>query len=138
MEHIFYRSGYKYQVTEDYTLDIKLKLSVPVSNEYIRFDTEGFLCIRHGYAWDGPSGLAIDTKNFMRGSLIHDALYQLMREGLLSSEHFRRDADELLYKIVKEDGMSWFRAQYVYHAVRMFGSKYATKTSKSKGVLKAP
>jgi hypothetical protein len=38
-----------------------------------------------GYAWNGPSGPTLDTRNFMRGSLVHDALYQLMREGRMDN-----------------------------------------------------
>ena len=49
-------------------------------------------------AGDGPSGPAIDTKNFMRASLVHDALYQLMRLGTLDKSR-RQYADRLLQTI---------------------------------------
>ena len=83
----------------------------------------GKLLIGGGYAWDGPTW-AIDTENFMRGSLIHDALYQLMREGQLDSS-YRKQADVLLYHTCREDGMSWWRASYVYQMVRWFGASAA-------------
>jgi len=81
------------------------------------------LTIHEGYAWDGASGPTIDTKSFMRGSLVHDALYQLISTKKLGKEH-RRDADKVLYRICREDGMSWFRAKYVYYAVRKFGESH--------------
>ena len=58
-----------------------------------RLNTKGHLIIKRSYAWDGPSGPTIDTKNFMRGSLVHDALYQLMRHEHLSSDEWRAVAD---------------------------------------------
>ena len=49
------------------------------------------------------------------------ALYQLMDEGHLSKKGDRLMADKLLRRICRQDGMSWFRAFYVYKTVRMFG-----------------
>jgi hypothetical protein len=82
--------------------------------------------LKKSCAWDGPSGPTIDTKGFMRGSLVHDGLYQLMRDGLLDHEEYRKDADLLLKAICLEDGMSRFRAWYVYHGVRLFAGSAAT------------
>jgi hypothetical protein len=79
--------------------------------------------IENHYGWNGASGPAIDTRETMRASLVHDALYQLIREGYLPKE-MRKRADKEFYKICREDGMSWFRAQYFYRAVRMFGGAH--------------
>ena len=68
----------------------------------------------------------------MRGSLIHDALYQLMRESVLPLE-FRKKADEILREVCLEDGMSKFRTWYVYKAVRMFGEKMALPGAFTRG-----
>ena len=78
----------------------------------------GKLIVKCGYAWDGPSGPTIDTKNFMRGSLAHDALYQLMREDLLGIQ-WRVPSDRYLQELCKEDGMSSFRAWYVYKGLQV-------------------
>ena len=93
-------------------------------------DTNGYLTIRQGYAWDGPSGPTFDTKNFMRGSLVHDALYQLMRRGYLNIDTNRNRADRLLKHICKEDGMSSLRAWWVYQGVHAFGKSAASKPRK--------
>ena len=50
----------------------------------------------------------------MRGPLVHDALYQLMRLEELDYKTDRKYADQLLKKICRGDGMSAFRAWYVY------------------------
>jgi hypothetical protein len=68
----------------------------------------------------------------MRGSLVHDALYQTMREQLILQEH-REYADQLLRKICIEDGMSALRAWVVFQGVRIAGA-----SSAAPDVLHAP
>ncbi len=95
------------------------------AGEYLQLSINGELDIKTGYMWDGPSGPTIDTESFMRASLVHDALYQLIREGVLPVKPYRKRADKLLLKICEEDGMSFVRRQYVYQAVRWFGESSA-------------
>lgn len=121
---IKYRSGYKYQLTEAYTVQTALRPATNINHGFIALTPSGLLVICSGYAWDGPSGPTIDTKNFMRGSLVHDALYQLMREKLLDCG-WRETADAELRRICIEDGMSWLRAWWVFKAVRMAGESSA-------------
>ena len=121
---IKYCSGYKYQLVAPYTEHVFIFPEKHIAHDFIILSTSGILLINSGYAWDGPSGPTIDTKNFMRGSLVHDALYQLMREGLLP-ESTREQADNELRRLCREDGMSWIRAYYVYRAVRRFGNSCA-------------
>ena len=116
---------YKYQLTDSYTITIQIEPDSDIQTEFMTLTTEGVLSIPKQYAWDGPSGITIDTKSFMRGSLVHDALYQLMRLGKLDYEVHRKTADQILKDICIEDGMWKFRAAYVYRAVRIFGKKHA-------------
>lgn len=122
---ISYRKIYKYELTrgcKELTL-----LSVPHDikrGRWITLRRGGVIEIGERYSWDGPSGPARDTKNFMRASLVHDALYQLMQEGLLPRS-YRKRADQTMRKLAREDGMSRFRAWYTYRAVRMFGGSSA-------------
>lgn len=124
---ICYRAlrAYKYQSMEDYTVKIDIKPEKDILFKYMSLSTEGLLTVKQGYAWDGPSGPTIDTPNFMRGSLVHDVLYQMMRLSALDYKKYRKRADEILKEICIEDGMSSFRAWYVYQAVQIFGVKAA-------------
>ena len=125
--------GYKYDLVE--RVVTQTVFSGPaIINPYICLFQDGELVIEEHYAWDGPSGPTIDTKNFMRGSLVHDALYQLMREGLLDRK-YRKYADQLLRKICLEDGMSKFRAWYVYHAVRLFAKQSSMPRKNPRGKI---
>ncbi len=60
------------------------------------------LVVKSRYAWDGASGPTFDTPTNMRASLFHDALCQLIREGLLDGK-YRKYADELLRAHMLED-----------------------------------
>ena len=137
MACIAYRTGYKYQLNEDSITATDIKPDKPISTEYIQLGNDGTLTIKEGYAWDGPSGPTIDTLNFMRGSLVHDALYQLMRERYLDHDTYREAADRLLQKICKEDGMSSIRAWVVYHGVRLGGDPSADPANE-KPIVWAP
>ena len=137
MKSIAYRGGYKYQLQEGYSLEISIRPTAAVGNDYITLDPQGALRIAKGYAWDGPSGPTLDTANFMRGSLVHDALYQLMREGLLDYNLHREAADRILQSLCREDGMSALRAWWVYQGVRLFGNP-ASDPAQLRPVLWAP
>jgi len=116
-------TGYKYQVMKDYSMQLNLTPLKTIRRKLAKFlslSPHGVLFIRKFYAWDGPSGPTIDTRDFIRGSLVHDALYQLMREGVLDYRVHRQQADQILKELCLEDGMGSFRAWYVYQAVHLF------------------
>lgn len=137
MECIAYKKGYKYQLTKRYTTKIDLKPDNAINTDYIMLTKTGKLTLKKGYAWDGPSGPTIDTLNFMRGSLVHDALYQLMREQHLDNGEHREQADRLLQKMCKQDGMFSARAWWVYKGLR-FGGGPAADPANKKPVTRAP
>lgn len=111
---------------QEYQVKIDIKPKKDLTYRFMSLSESGTLTVKEGYAWDGPSGPTIDTPNFMRGSLVHDVLYQLMRLGALDHKKYRKRADEILREMCLEDGMSAFRAWYVYMAVQWFGESSAT------------
>jgi len=129
MPTLKYKKGYKYQLTQDFQIQTDIEHHFLINTHFIDLDLEGNLLIKEDYCWDGPSGPTIDTKNFMRGSLVHDALYQLMRMGKLPLT-WRDHADKLLRKICCEDGMCWIRAFWVYRALYRFGKSSAMPENK--------
>jgi hypothetical protein len=118
--------NYKYQLTETF------KYPVEIHYPMVRFETKDAwvqlmndeIVIQRGYCWDGPSGPTIDTESFMRGSLVHDAWYQLMRECPVLRQH-RDYADRLLQHMCIKDGMYRWRAAMVYWGLKHFGAKNA-------------
>lgn len=125
---IQYKKGYKYKLQQSVKSQTQIRDKIAAERSlWVVLQENGSLYIADGYAWDGASGPALDTKNIMRASLVHDALYQLIREGSLPTS-YRKAADQELYRICREDGMWWIRTQWVYWTVRLFG-KIALKHS---------
>jgi hypothetical protein len=135
---IHYRGGYKYQLKKPVILLTRVfPDEAKVIGNFVKLGEDGALEIGNGYAWDGPSGPTIDTKNFLRGSLVHDALYQLMREAGLDKATWRKTADEELVRFCGLDGMSRLRRWWVLKAVRRFADLAASPESR-KPLSKAP
>lgn len=135
-KRIHFKSGYKYQLQYDYMEHLPIQPLHPIKTNFIRLDQCGNLVILKGYAWDGVSGGAPDLNAMMRASLKHDALYQLIAQGLLDIK-WREVADNIFLQDCKIDGLwPWF-AQAAYNAVRLFGKKYVLPDSR-KTIKRAP
>jgi hypothetical protein len=119
-DHIYYKKGYKYQLQKTYKVFTGIFPEYDQATEFIILRTNGYLTIKQWYAWDGPSGPTFDTPSSMRGSLVHDALYQMIRLGLLDPK-YKTSADDLLHDICVEDGMIHLRAELWEEAVENFG-----------------
>ncbi len=140
MKCITYRSGYDYQLKEDYHDDIGIEPPSDIeSNDkitvagkkipFIKLHANGSLIIKSGYAWDGATG-APDVPSNMRATLVHDALYQLMRNKKLDRDKYKEAADRLLQKHCKEDGMLSGGAWIMYQGVHWWGDP-ATRGQRS-------
>lgn len=126
MFKIAFRKGYKYQLAVTFEKQIDIRPPVDIVTDFILLTKEGLLCLKSGYAWDGPSGPTIDRPPLMKGSLVHDALYQLMRLGELDHIEHRKTADVLFRDICRGDGLNPVSAWIVYQAVRLFGGPHAS------------
>lgn len=133
---IAYRDGYRYQLAADYSVQLDFAPDEDIRTDFIAFNRLGVLTVYMGYAWDGPSGPAIATDTFMRGSLEHDAGYQLLRMRLLPPA-FRAKFDARLRACCLEDGMMRARAWWVYQGVRLGGGPAAAPEN-DKPILWAP
>jgi len=113
----------KYRLTATYLDLLHFGPKKIIRTDYCHFNPNGGLLIENGYEWDGPSGPAIDTDNFMDGSLVHDLLYQLMREGYLSRWKYRRKADKEMRLQTKKDDMFILRQWWTWLGVRLGGHR---------------
>lgn len=113
----FVRADYKYRLIGAYSTFIEIRPERDIHADGISLTTDGKLTLEDGFGWDGPSGPAIDTLDFMRASAVHDASYRLMRLGLLP-QSCRRQADQIMRRICEEDGMPFPRRWWAYWGVR--------------------
>ncbi len=122
-----YRSGYKFQLHEMKIVSTGIFPNSPIETRFIKMNTNGTITIMEGYAWDGATG-AWNTKNLITPSLVHDALYQLIRTRNLGTNK-RRMADNLLKTMCLNNGMTRFRAWYIHRAVTELAAKAANPVS---------
>ena len=126
--------GYKYRTDEDEVVRTAIKGTF-IATKFLGLEQNGRLIIRKYYAWDGASGPTWDDKTNYFGSLVHDALYQLFREGLLNRDKWRKYADQLLRDICIANGMWRIRAYIWYWAVRKLGKKYSYPEKNSRNMV---
>jgi hypothetical protein len=132
-------TDYKYQTVEDYTTKIEVYPEKDLIFRFMELSSTGNLLIKSGYAWDGATGLPKTPTTILRGSLVHDVLYQLMRLGALDYKTNRILADRIFRSMCLEDGASKIEANCVYSFVRVFGEKYTKPTpTQEVVVLTAP
>jgi hypothetical protein len=137
-DRIRYRLGYRFQLINDYRVRVDVFPDHDIETEMIMMDRSGVLTIRHGFAWDGPSDPFLWLpmprrvrrwllRKFMRGSLVHDALAQLMRDAWLERDRWFKPINRELQKICIEDGMWRLRALCVFLGVQYLGGKRWTR-----------
>lgn len=131
---IYYCDGYKFQLQADADFQTGIT-GHEIDIQFILFAADGRMTVKRGYAWDGATGLPIQFDHILRASLCHDALYQLMREGLLDLRH-RLKADRLFRAICIEDGMPRIMAAQAYALIRLIGERFAEPQPRE--VHKAP
>lgn len=125
-----YSSGYKFQINSDVVVQTTLRHAIPcVIQGYVFLDTNGLLYIYRGYAWNGCTNAPDTDSNFLAG-LVHDALYQLMQEGILD-QSFKPDADGMLRDIMIGQGSLKAIANLFYFAVHEFG-KFHMKANRAR------
>ena len=134
---LHYKEGYKYQVTRDITLRLAhIRPANHIRTLYLFLDEEGRLTVSAGYAWDGPSGPTLDTPDFMAASLLHDALYQMFRQGLLPRS-LRLAADLEMRDQARADGMSPQRQFVTRRGVSRFAA-FAADSKSARQEIAAP
>jgi hypothetical protein len=117
---------YKYELLKDYFYKCDFLAQLPDFCHLYFVKVDSTLIVRKGYQWDGPSGPTIDDDTNIRASLIHDALYQAMRTGLIAKTFkFRRVIDKIFSAILKEDGMGFIRRTCYFYSVRGVGFIFA-------------
>lgn len=119
---IHYRelNGYKYALAATYVGELP-ELFGEVFEHPMFSLRAGVLTVRPNYCWDGPSGPTFDSPCALRGSLVHDVLYQAMRLGLMPRTR-RLAADDILYRLCREDGMGVIRAALWFRSLRIAGA----------------
>lgn len=138
---VTYKSGYKHQNDKLRVYQTEIRPDEVLESRYITLNTDGRLFINGAYAWDGPTGVPEWLvkrwmKWLMRPSLIHDALCQLAREGLLSPKY--AEQIDIEFKLACHQDARWkWLGNTAYYFVRKFGS-FAIDPANKRPILTAP
>jgi hypothetical protein len=133
---IRYIDGFKYQLAEAYTVQTPI-IGVSIRDDYFELDETGLLTILKGYAWDGASGPAFDSKSSMRSSMIHDVFCQAMRDGRLDYSQWQNTVNDIFRQHCIEDGMWPWRAA-LWHAAVEFADAGNPDQGPDRIVIEAP
>ncbi len=132
---IEYKAGLKYQLSKRVEIWTKIFPQDSISLPFISLGTNGRLKISAGFAWDGLSGGAYDSRNSQPGSLVHDALYKCLRSRKLDPK-WREEIDNLMWRILRRDGVWWFRRWYLWQGVRRF-AEFAASPKNRRKIIRA-
>lgn len=135
-EHITYREiNGCYILEKDHTTQTAI-FGCYFQTSWGRLTEDGLFTLYAGFAWDGASGPAIDRKENMRASCIHDGFFKAFREGLLP-RRYREKADHEYVRRCEEDGMcdivanmnEWALHHFAASAVRLHSDPYPVQTA---------
>ena len=126
----YIKCGGSYQLMEAYTVQTLMRPEEQIDAKRLTLTQGGKLTIHEGYCWDGCSGI-VDRKSNMRAGLGHDALYELMRKGLIP-HHRWREADAGFAQILDEDGAWNLTIKIDMAGLRIANGKYAHPKQRKK------
>lgn len=133
-----YKSGYRYISQEPVALLLPSFFPPYVVQAVFASLIGSRLTVMDRYAWDGASFILFTLfgtpTRWLVPSLVHDALYQLMQDGLLPLR-YRKDADLLFYQLLRTRGAWWISATVAYYAVHWFGNYFARHGRKVREVV---
>ena len=132
MSKLNYRKLHKWKYELMEPMSVAVEIPGLIENDYIMI-YRGRLTVLARYAWDGASFIAKDTPTNMRASLFHDALCQLISEGLLDKK-YRKYADELLRTHMLEDQLKDADGLLVIYGE---GGQVLYQAKKKKGLKRA-
>jgi hypothetical protein len=118
---------YKFTLEKDFTYSTEIKNKSFTGRDllgkiWVIIDKRGDVVVKAGYAWDGTT-LSPDFKETYYPSLVHDALYQFLENGMPFT---RKEIDDLFLKMMQENNFKY--AKIYYRAVRLFGGIFVKLT----------
>lgn len=120
---------YKYYLEETVSVQTSLRpVQSAIVPGYIFLGVDGKMIIYSRYAWDGITN-GVNFKSNRIPGLVHDATYQLIREGLIDLSLKAQSDKDLRDMMIAEGSWKWI-ANFFYFCVSKFGNAFATKQKK--------
>ena len=112
---------WKFKLDAPYAYDLHFQVFDSIGSRWVSLLPRHLMLLASEYFWDGITGFPrwFQPRCMLRGSLIHDAGLQLIKEGLLSPT-YRERFDEEFRLTCLEDGTPTWVANLAYNAVRLY------------------
>ena len=112
------KSGREWEVIEDYTYHLRSNTRITVCKGFVY---DGASIPRVFWRFIGPPAAG----KYAHAALLHDWLY--VRQVWFKNGKFtritRKEADDIMLMVMKEDGVSWWRRNAIHRAVRLGGGR---------------
>jgi hypothetical protein len=119
-DKIAYTHADKFVLGKDAIFKLSFAPQYTVDTSYARFTPDGVLIVKRGFLWSANFP-AMNTENTRPASLVHDALYELIKDGHLPRKPFKNLADMVMRDVLLECGILDARAWAWYMAVQIGG-----------------
>jgi hypothetical protein len=113
-----YLTGFKFVVFDDFSRQTNIK-GFNVTLGLTSLDENGLLSIRKNFAWDGSSAPILDFRSTLEGSCDHDALCDMVNQGLLPS-YLQPIIDQVYYDVCREKGFPEILARIRLIVIRWY------------------
>ncbi len=144
---IRFRKSYKYQLASDYKFHFYAPADCLNFNEadqafYSVYCDESTcvdilpkvnITIKRGYCWDGCTWIK-DTEHNMEAGLMHDLLYQAIRERIFAHELYKIADSDFQRNCIKR-GTHFLAAAFYYKVLCLLKGKYARPKNIKKVLL---
>ena len=128
-----YKTGYEHKTNCAWYFDTEVYPPETIETDLIRLTTKGSVRLRKHFSWNGAN-CCPEFKTSIRGSALHDALFQLLGSGLLDMKWLPQANKEML-KTCKKSGM-WAITRVLIRTGLRIGSRVAIKIKEK--ILIAP
>jgi len=128
---------WKYHLTPDagaHDWQTRIRPDEDIDTPRISLTDDGLLTCKVWFAWNGASWFP-DIPTVKRGAMFHDALFALIRAGVLDRK-WLEEANEVIYDVCLDAGMAKWLAKLVRKGINTFGK--AAARVKERVILSAP
>ena len=93
----------QYQIIKLFAIQTPILPDEPVVTDFYILHKDGLLELKAGYSWNGGDWPAIDTRNMIYGSVVHDPFCQMLNKGELNWK-WRVAVNQFFVKVLKDIG----------------------------------
>lgn len=117
---VFYKEQqHHFRLLNDVDVATSISLAHEFKTPYLAMSEAGHLKIKAGYRWSLPWYVYSHSPEWVKAVLVHDALYELIRLGVVTVQH-KKQIDQLFVYLCKAAGVKRMGIFWVYFLLYCF------------------